>query len=146
MKLYIRTANAAFAQHGKAQELARILTLLARQVEARGEIAAQAECRLLAINGDRVGTANPFGSDVAPEPGLFMLRIDIRQDAFAGPNYCREVGRILRAAAVQVKAGATELILRDSNGNKVGTAVDTPAPHEVEASSDDLPVDERAEP
>jgi hypothetical protein len=50
---------------------------------------------------------------------MFHIKFDTDSDAFAGDPTV-EVARILRAVSDRVKAGFTEGVIHDTNGNRVG--------------------------
>jgi hypothetical protein len=54
------------------------------------------------------------------KPG-FELRFTIDNAAFSGDAMRPEIARILRAAAVGVLDGRNDAVVRDMNGNRIGS-------------------------
>lgn len=113
------TGNAAFADMGRTQEIARIVGHAADKIEGVG----LDDCSFPVhdVNGNRVGefaALSQVPQEAVPEGGL-RLAIEIGHAAFADEPL-HEVSRILRDAAGRIGDGVTDFQLHDANGNNVG--------------------------
>lgn len=114
------TGNAAFADVGRDQEIARIIEEAATKI-ADSDSVEDTRFFLRDTNGNKVGkvehtTAIPTGE---PEDGTVRLAVELGNAAFEdGP--AGEVARILREAAGKVREGEHVFAMRDYNGNLVG--------------------------
>ncbi len=119
----IGTENAAF-EDARDEEVARILAETADKLD-RGVRSPDEGFPLFDINGNKVGEAIP--DSLANATGLKPYRdgqhvtLEIATDnaAFGGDQKAHEVARLLRSAGELLLAGRN-VILRDSNGNRVG--------------------------
>lgn len=114
------TANAAFADVGRDQEMARIVAEAADSIEGKAGL-RDVEFGLRDTNGNKVGKVEytetvPTGE---PDEGTVRLSVKTGNSAFEG-GATEEVARILREAADKVKDGEHIFVLRDYNGNTVG--------------------------
>lgn len=113
------TGNAAFADMGRTQEIARIVGHAADKIEGMG----LDDCSFPVhdVNGNRVGeiaALSQVPQEAVPEGGL-RLAIEIGHAAFVDEPL-HEVSRILRDAAGRIGDGVTDFQLHDANGNNVG--------------------------
>lgn len=114
------TDNAAFADVGRDQEVARIVREAADSIEGKASL-RDVEFGLRDTNGNKVGKVEytetvPTGE---PDEGTVRLWVETGNSAFEG-GATDEVARILREAADKVEDGGHNFVLRDYNGNTLG--------------------------
>lgn len=133
------TANAAFVDLGRDQEIARIIGEAAAKFEDE-ESTHGGNFVLRDVNGNRVGEAKRVDEVLTEkvDEGTVRLSIGLGGAAFDEEDTGVEVARILRDAAKQVRDGNHNFPMRDSNGNSVGEfKFAEPKTLDVDASDDD---------
>lgn len=115
------TANAAFVDLGRNQEIARIIGEAASKIEEKNDLKV-VDFSLRDVNGNRVGKVNYAAVAPADGPGegKVHLSIGLSNDAFCDGHSGAEVSSILRGVAEKVGGGEHEFSVRDTNGNTVG--------------------------
>ena len=115
------TGNAAFADVGRNEEVARLIDMAAEKIYEQPPGMFRVGFALSDINGNRVGQV--VVSEIRPEEliseGGVRLSIETGNAAFEDEP-AGEVARIMRLAAESVRDGIDSFVLRDSNGNVVG--------------------------
>lgn len=114
------TDNAAFADVGRDQEVARIIDEAADTIGAKAGI-RDAEFGLRDTNGNKVGKVEYTATVPTGEPDEGTVRLSVKTgNAAFEDDAPDEVARILREAAGKVRDGEHIFALRDANGNTVG--------------------------